>query len=1060
MRLRASLTSTTRLTVGMGVAALLLLGPVACEDVSVSEVEVASVSVSPGSVTLVPDESAQLSATPRDASGTALTGRSIEWSSASPQVATVDGSGLVRAVAPGTAQVRAEVGGGAGSATIQVSEPPQVVLSRSLVEFLLTAGTGSSDEVEVGITNGGGGTLSGLDWSISAVEGTGGWLEVSLTEGTAPSTLRLVADPGSLSPGRYQADVTVTGGGSGVTSATLRVVLEVDDAPPAIGVSPEAVGFASSEGQGAPGSQSVGVTNIGGGSLTGLELSIDYTAGGVSGWLTASLGSSSAPTELVLNVDPDGLEPGIYDAEVHVGSPVVEGEGSTVRVRYRFGEPPPQFELSPTVINRTIEEGDPSPGVIGVQISNGGSGEITEISAEVEFTGPTAGWAAVELVETTAPTQLLVSFDTDGILPGSYSAEALVESADAINSPASVILGLQVLARPDPETSTVTVDPDSITADGSSTSTVTVSLRDARGDLLTRGGDDVELTSSAGELSELVDLGDGRYRATLTASTSLETALLSVRLRGEAIADTAQVRFWPGEASLETSTLSASPTRITADGSSTSQITVRLLDAFNNPVGVGGAEVELSTTAGTLSAVTDREDGTYIATLTSSTNVEMAVVTALIDGEPLEDETSVRFIVGDVSAEMSTLEAEPLTITTDGSSEVRVQLRDAAGNDLTSGGDAIFLERSIGVLSPASGTTDDGGRFEATFTSAEPGTAEVTAYLGEDASGEVLGTVEIEIEPGEVSAEASTLEADPLSITTDGASELLVQLRDAAGNPPGTGGTEVFLATDFGELSPESGESDEDGRFASTLTSTEPGTATVTAYLGADATGEVIGTVTVEVEPGEAFAETSTVEANPLEITTDEESTVTIQLRDAAGNPLTTGGDEVFLSSNLGALSPAGGTTDDDGLFVSTFTSDSTGTATITAYLGTSAAEGDEIGTATVTIEPGDVSAEMSVVTADPTEITTDGESTVTVQLRDANGNDLTTDGDAVFLTTSIGELSPATGTSTNGQFTSTLTSTETGTATITAYLGTDAEGDLIGTVTIEVEDAEGLSRE
>lgn len=83
---------------------------------------VASVSVAPGSASLVSLQSTQLVATTRDASGGALTGRSVTWSSGATTVANVDGNGLVTAVAPGTASITATSEGKTGSAQFSVSD--------------------------------------------------------------------------------------------------------------------------------------------------------------------------------------------------------------------------------------------------------------------------------------------------------------------------------------------------------------------------------------------------------------------------------------------------------------------------------------------------------------------------------------------------------------------------------------------------------------------------------------------------------------------------------------------------------------------------------------------------------------------------------------------------------------------------------------------------------------------------------------------------------------------------------------------------------------------------
>ncbi len=81
---------------------------------------VASVSVSGSTSPMTVGATAQLAATPRDASGTALTGRTVTWTTSAASVATVSGTGLVTAIAPGPATITATSEGIAGSAAITV----------------------------------------------------------------------------------------------------------------------------------------------------------------------------------------------------------------------------------------------------------------------------------------------------------------------------------------------------------------------------------------------------------------------------------------------------------------------------------------------------------------------------------------------------------------------------------------------------------------------------------------------------------------------------------------------------------------------------------------------------------------------------------------------------------------------------------------------------------------------------------------------------------------------------------------------------------------------------
>ena len=87
---------------------------------------VASVSVSPASATLQIGQTVQLTATPKDANGNPLTGRTITWGSSNTAVATVTGSGLVTGVVAGSATITATSEGQSGTAAITVPAPAPV----------------------------------------------------------------------------------------------------------------------------------------------------------------------------------------------------------------------------------------------------------------------------------------------------------------------------------------------------------------------------------------------------------------------------------------------------------------------------------------------------------------------------------------------------------------------------------------------------------------------------------------------------------------------------------------------------------------------------------------------------------------------------------------------------------------------------------------------------------------------------------------------------------------------------------------------------------------------
>src|SRR5207302_2771710 len=96
------------------------------------------------------------------------------------------------------------------------------------------------------------------------------------------------------------------------------------------------------------------------------------------------------------------------------------------------------------------------------------------------------------------------------------------------------------------------------------------------------------------------------------------------------LTQTANVQFVPGPADAAHTTITALPASIPADGASTATITVRAKDAHDNNLTSSGGIVTLATDHGSLSAVTNNNDGTYTATLTSSNVIETATVSGTI----------------------------------------------------------------------------------------------------------------------------------------------------------------------------------------------------------------------------------------------------------------------------------------------------------------------------------------------------------------------------------------------------------------------------------------------
>src|SRR6185295_7168994 len=122
--------------------------------------------------------------------------------------------------------------------------------------------------------------------------------------------------------------------------------------------------------------------------------------------------------------------------------------------------------------------------------------------------------------------------------------------------------------------------------------------------------------------------GNGTYTATFSAGATAGTANITGTGNGTALTGTSiTVIVAPSGAN---SVISAAPLLIAADGAATSTITVQLKNASNANITHGGDAVLLNTSRGSLGTVTDNGNGTYTATLTSSS--EATTQTASITG--------------------------------------------------------------------------------------------------------------------------------------------------------------------------------------------------------------------------------------------------------------------------------------------------------------------------------------------------------------------------------------------------------------------------------------------
>ncbi|MTI89590.1 MAG: T9SS type A sorting domain-containing protein [Balneolaceae bacterium] len=283
-------------------------------------------------------------------------------------------------------------------------------------------------------------------------------------------------------------------------------------------------------------------------------------------------------------------------------------------------------------------------------------------------------------------------------------------------------------ATASPDSSSTSVSASTLIADGSSTSTVTVQLTDIYGNNLTSGGDTVviSISSGTGSISGTTDNGDGTYTAVVTAPGSVGSATISATVNGSSITSgDPTITYTFGTLStflVEASGGGAIGTQ-TAGTSFNLQITAQ--DDYGNTVTTfngSGNTVEI-TSSGTLTAgggtSAQFTSGVLSSHSVTITSVSSTTITARKTAST-ETGTSNSFTVnpGAPSTTNSTITPGMSFLESNGTDNtpITVQLIDAYGNNLDSGGDTVVLSKT-GAGSSLSAVSDNAdGTYSATLT--------------------------------------------------------------------------------------------------------------------------------------------------------------------------------------------------------------------------------------------------------------------------------------------------------------------------------------------------------
>ncbi|MGQ0764469.1 MAG: Ig-like domain-containing protein [Gemmatimonadota bacterium] len=191
----------------------------ATASITVENVGVAALIISPDLVTLQAGEQTTFIATLLDQSGLPLSNRPVSWRSLNPSVATIGAGGQVTALAAGTALVTATSQNEADTASVTVEPPSSGVVSITLVLNSPSLSVGQSTQAVARAWDGSGAEVTGLPVAFSSQDPQLATITSSgLVAGVSPGSATVSATIGGETA---YATVAIAGTTSSVQSITF-----------------------------------------------------------------------------------------------------------------------------------------------------------------------------------------------------------------------------------------------------------------------------------------------------------------------------------------------------------------------------------------------------------------------------------------------------------------------------------------------------------------------------------------------------------------------------------------------------------------------------------------------------------------------------------------------------------------------------------------------------------------------------------------------------------------------------------------------------------------------
>ncbi|BFI56181.1 hypothetical protein KD4_01260 [Yersinia pseudotuberculosis] len=563
-------------------------------------------------------------------------------------------------------------------------------------------------------------------------------------------------------------------------------------------------------------------------------------------------------------------------------------------------------------------------------------------------------------------------------------------------------------------TITLSVPVNDATADGADTNQVDALVQDANGNAITGAAVVFSSANGATILSSTMNTGVNGVASTLLTHT--QSGVSNVVATVDTVNANIDTAFVAG--AVATITLSVLVNDATADGADTNQVDALVQDANGNAI-TGAAVVFSSTNGATIlsSTVNTGADGIASTTLTH-TQSGVSNVVATIDTVNANIDTT--FVPGAVAT--ITLSVPVNDATADGAdtNQVDALVQDANGNAIT-GAAVVFSSANGATILSSTMNTGVNGVASTLLTHTQSGVSNVVATVDT-----VNANIDTTFVAGAVATITLTTPVD--GAVADGADSNSVQavVSDSGGNPVNGAAVVFSSANATAQITTVIGTTGADGIATATLTNTVAGTSNVVATIGS-----ITNNIDTAFVPGAVATITLTTPVNGAVADGANSNSVQAVVSDSEGNAVA-GATVVFSSTNATAqITTVIGTTGVDGIATATLTNTVAGTSNVVATIDTVNANID-----TTFVAGAVATITLSVLVNDATA---DGADTnqVDALVQDANGNAIT--GAAVVFSSANGAtiLSSTVNTGADGIASTTLTHTQSGVSNVVATVDT-----------------------